>query len=150
MRRTRAAGLSLLCGALGACTPNSTGPQCDTLPTSVATTRGDTVVTQSGLKYLELSGGTGVTALSCNTVDVEYTGRLASTGAVFAPTDSLSFTPGRHQLIPGFEQGVVGMRVGGTRRVIIPPELGYGAQAYGQIPGQSTLVFDLRLLRITP
>ena len=51
-------------------------------------------------------------------------------------------------MIAGFSQGVVGMRVGGLRRVIIPPSLGYGSQANGSIPANSTLVFDIELTTV--
>jgi FKBP-type peptidyl-prolyl cis-trans isomerase FkpA len=57
----------------------------------------------------------------------------------------LVFTVGSSQVIPGFSQGVQGMRVGGTRRVVIPPDLGYGSRANGSIPANSTLIFEIAL-----
>jgi FKBP-type peptidyl-prolyl cis-trans isomerase FkpA len=103
--------------------------------------------------------GTGAEAVTGRTIAVEYTGWLYSASAVDnkgTQFDS-SLNPGRDPLvlvaggtdtIPGFAQGVLGMRVGGLRRVVIPPSLGYGAQASGPIPGNSTLVFEIELLAV--
>lgn len=103
--------------------------------------------------------GTGAEALTGRTIAVEYTGWLYSASAADnkgTQFDS-SLNPGRDPLvliaggsdtIPGFSQGVLGMRVGGLRRVVIPSSLGYGAQANGQIPANSTLVFEIELLAI--
>jgi FKBP-type peptidyl-prolyl cis-trans isomerase len=57
-----------------------------------------------------------------------------------------AFRLGTNSTIPGYEQGVIGMRVGGTRRIIVPPSLGYGSTGNGTIPGNSWLVFELELL----
>ena len=103
--------------------------------------------------------GMGDEAATGRTIAVEYTGWLYSASA--ADNKGMQFdrslNPGRDPLvliaggsdtIPGFSQGVLGMRVGGLRRVVIPPSLGYGAQANGQIPGNSTLVFEIELLAV--
>ena len=97
--------------------------------------------------------GTGTEATSGRSATVAYAGHLYSASAADnkgTPFDagSFSFIVGSNQVIPGFSQGVQGMRVGGTRRVIIPPSLGYGSQASGPIPGNSTLVFDIELLAV--
>ncbi len=103
--------------------------------------------------------GTGTEATSGRLVAVNYTGWLYSTSAADnkgTRFDS-SLDPGRTPLvftvgsgvIAGFSQGVVGMRVGGARRVIIPPSLGYGAQGSGStIPPNSTLVFEIELISV--
>jgi FKBP-type peptidyl-prolyl cis-trans isomerase len=150
MRRSLAAGFTILCGALAACDPGTTGPQCDLLATTVATTKGDTAVTETGLKYIETSPGTGQTAKSCDFVGIEYIGRRASNDSIFAPLDTLGFAPGYHQYLAGFEQGVVGMKVGGSRRLIIPPELAYGSRDQQGLPANSTVIFDIKLLGINP
>lgn len=96
--------------------------------------------------------GTGTQAVKDSQLAVTYKGYL-TTGDVFdqsRPANNgqlqpLLFTLGAGQLIPGFEQGVAGMKVGGTRRVIIPPSLGYGANTQGSIPANSVLIFDIQL-----
>jgi FKBP-type peptidyl-prolyl cis-trans isomerase len=96
--------------------------------------------------------GTGAAAKAGDTVSVNYTGKLAD-GTVFdtsAGKAPISFTLGSGQVIPGFEQGIVGMRVGGKRTVTIPPSMAYGPNDYGPIPGNSTLTFDIELVSITP
>jgi FKBP-type peptidyl-prolyl cis-trans isomerase len=148
MRRSLAAGFTILCGALAACDPGTTGPQCDLLATEVTSTRGDTAVTETGLKYIETNLGSGQEAKSCDFVGVEYTGRLASNDSVFAPLDTIGFTPGLDNLIAGFKQGVVGLKVGGSRRLIIPPELAWASQPPQGIPVNSTVIFDVKLLGI--
>ena len=96
--------------------------------------------------------GTGAEANTGRVVTVNYSGYLySSTAAENKGTrfdaGTFTFTVGAG-VIQGFSQGVIGMRVGGLRRVIIPPSLGYGAQANGAIPANSTLVFDIELLAV--
>jgi FKBP-type peptidyl-prolyl cis-trans isomerase FkpA len=102
--------------------------------------------------------GTGAEALAGKTVRVHYTGWLYTATTPFkgAQFDTsvgkapYTFTIGAGQVIPGFEQGVVGMRVGGKRTVLIPSALGYGAAGAGNgaIPPNSGLVFDLELIEV--
>jgi len=102
--------------------------------------------------------GTGAEANTGRNVTVNYTGWLYSTSAtdnkgtqfdssLSAGRTPFAFTVGVG-VIQGFSQGVIGMRVGGARRVVIPPSLGYGSQANGAIPGNSTLIFELELLAV--
>ncbi len=95
--------------------------------------------------------GTGPVATSASTVNIQYVGTLFTTGATF---DS-SWSRGQpasfplSQVIPGFAQGITGMKVGGRRELVIPPSLGYGAQANQGIPANSTLVFVIDLLSVS-
>ena len=96
--------------------------------------------------------GTGTQATTGSRVTVNYAGYLYSATAAENKgtrfdAGTLPFTVGTG-VIAGFSQGVVGMRVGGLRRVIIPPSLGYGSQANGSIPANSTLVFDIELTTV--
>lgn len=96
--------------------------------------------------------GTGAQANTGSRVTVNYAGYLYSATAVENKgtrfdAGTLPFTVGTG-VIAGFSQGVIGMRVGGLRRVIIPPSLGYGSQAQGSIPANSTLVFDIELVAV--
>lgn len=96
--------------------------------------------------------GTGSQANTGSRVTVNYAGYLYSATAVENKgtrfdAGTLPFTVGTG-VIAGFSQGVIGMRVGGLRRVIIPPSLGYGSQAQGSIPANSTLVFDIELVAV--
>lgn len=108
---------------------------------------------------VDLTVGTGAEATAGRTVAVNYIGWLYSTTAAdnkgtrfdssLDPGRSpLVFVVGSNQVIAGFSQGVLGMRVGGTRRVTIPPSLGYGSQANGPIPANSTLIFEIALLAV--
>lgn len=98
----------------------------------------------------EVKVGTGDEAKPGMEVTVEYTGKLAD-GTVFdsnvgkAP---LVFVLGSEGIIPGFQVGVNGMKVGGERLLAIPPSLAYGAQQIGTIPPNSTLIFDVKLLKV--
>jgi FKBP-type peptidyl-prolyl cis-trans isomerase len=103
----------------------------------------------------DLTIGTGVTAVNGSRVVTSYAGWLYDTGKPFGKGNvfdsgsagPLSFTIGAANLITGFQQGVVGMRVGGSRRVIIPPELAYGSSTPDptKIPANATLVFEITL-----
>src|SRR5438270_13934520 len=110
----------------------------------------------NGLKYTDTKTGDGATATSGNKVSVHYTGWLYNNGAKGTKFDSsvdrgqpFQFTLGAHQVIAGWDEGVAGMKVGGKRTLIIPPELGYGARgAGGVIPPNATLMFDVELLGV--
>ncbi len=95
--------------------------------------------------------GSGPTALAGEKVTVNYVGRFTN-GVVFvssvARKQTFTFVLGTGQVIPGWDQGLVGMKVGGKRTLVIPPELAYGAKDYGPIPGGSTLIFDVELLKV--
>lgn len=105
----------------------------------------------------DLTAGTGATAVAGRLVSVNYTGWLydatkpENKGTQFDSSIGrglFSFTLGAGQVIAGWDQGVVGMKVGGKRRLIIPPSLGYGSAGAGPIPGNSTLVFDVDLVAV--
>lgn len=95
--------------------------------------------------------GTGDEAFSGNRVTVHYTGRFVD-GKVFdtslARKEPFQFVLGAGQVIKGWDDGIAGMRVGGKRILSIPPELGYGPNDYGPIPGNSTLIFEVELLKV--
>jgi FKBP-type peptidyl-prolyl cis-trans isomerase FkpA len=96
--------------------------------------------------------GKGAVAKAGNTVSVNYTGWLTSGKKFDSSFDAgkpFEFTLGQGQVIPGWDQGVAGMKVGGKRKLTIPAELGYGAQgAGGVIPPNATLIFEVELLGV--
>ncbi len=110
----------------------------------------------SGLKYTDSKVGDGATATAGHKVSVHYTGWLSNNGEKGKKFDSsvdrgqpFSFGLGARQVIRGWDEGVAGMKVGGKRTLVIPPELGYGAQgAGGAIPPNATLIFDVELLKV--
>ena len=110
------------------------------------------VTTASGLKYVELAEGTGATPAKGQTVSVHYTGTLESGKKVDSSRDrnqAFEFQIGEGQVIKGWDEGLSTMKVGGRRKLIIPADLGYGARgAGGVIPPNSTLIFDVELLKI--
>jgi peptidylprolyl isomerase len=120
----------------------------DTTPPSLSA---NAVTTASGLKYEDLQVGTGTTVQSGDTISVNYTGWLAD-GTKFDSSIDRSqpsdFVIGRGQVIAGWDEGIPGMKVGGTRLLVIPPDLGYGSTAYGQIPANSTLTFEVQVVAI--
>jgi peptidylprolyl isomerase len=112
------------------------------------------VTTASGLQYADITVGTGTVAQNGRAVSVHYTGWLEN-GTGFDTSvggQPFQFVPGQSAVIPGFQEGVVGMRVGGKRRLFIPPALGYGdvpqTDSNGNvvIPANSTLIFDVQLV----
>jgi peptidylprolyl isomerase len=111
-----------------------------------------TVTTPSGLKYVDLEVGTGATPKRGQTVIVHYTGWLTNGKKFDSSVDRnqpFSFVLGRGEVIKGWDEGVSTMRVGGKRKLTIPPGLAYGAQGYpGAIPPNATLIFEVQLLRI--
>jgi FKBP-type peptidyl-prolyl cis-trans isomerase FkpA len=110
-------------------------------------------ITDSGLKYEDLKEGEGDTAQAGHMVTVHYTGWLTD-GSKFDSSkdrnDPFRFSLGKGMVIRGWDEGVSGMKVGGTRKLTIPPQLGYGDRgAGGVIPPNATLVFEVELLEIS-
>jgi FKBP-type peptidyl-prolyl cis-trans isomerase len=109
------------------------------------------IMQQSELKIEDELLGTGETAIAGKRVTVHYTGRFVD-GTVFDSSinrgEPFQFVLGAGQVIKGWDQGVAGMKVGGKRILIVPPELGYGPNDYGPIPGGSILIFDVELLKV--
>ena len=109
-------------------------------------------VSASGLEYDDLVEGTGVSPQSGQTAVVHYTGTLTNGKKFDSSVDRgqpFSFTIGRGQVIAGWDEGVATMKVGGKRKLTIPPNLGYGARgAGGVIPPNATLVFEAELLEV--
>lgn len=108
--------------------------------------------TVTSLQVTDLTVGTGQTAKAGDCLVMKYQGNLASTGTVFqqdyTSTEGLQFTLGEGEVIEGWDEGVAGMKVGGERRLVIPPSLGYGSEAQQGIPANSTLVFTVTLEKI--
>ncbi|HXO20182.1 MAG TPA: FKBP-type peptidyl-prolyl cis-trans isomerase [Thermoanaerobaculia bacterium] len=112
------------------------------------------VVTRSGLRYVDLKVGEGDEAKAGQIVEVHYTGWLTD-GTKFDSSldhkEPLKFVLGAGQVIEGWDQGVAGMKVGGKRKLTIPPGLGYGPQGAGSvIPPNATLVIEVELLKVRP
>ncbi len=112
--------------------------------------------TASGLQYEDVTHGSGEEARAGQHVRVHYTGWLYENGQAGRKFDSrkdrgdpFSFPLGAGNVIRGWDEGVAGMKVGGTRRLLIPPQLGYGARgAGGVIPPNATLLFEVDLLGV--
>ena len=105
----------------------------------------------AGLVIKDLTVGTGTEAVPGSTVTVNYTGWLTD-GTKFDSSldrhEPFSFKLGDGRVIPGWEKGVLGMKVGGKRKLTIPPEPGYGAAGAGPIPPNATLIFEVELLDV--
>ena len=108
--------------------------------------------TASGLEYEDLVAGTGDEAVTGKSVEVHYTGWLTDGTKFDSSLDRrspFSFPLGAGRVIRGWDEGVAGMKVGGKRKLTIPPDLGYGARgAGGVIPPNATLVFEVELLKV--
>ncbi len=113
---------------------------------------GKVVTTASGLKYIDVVVGKGASPAAGKKVKAHYTGTLENGKKFDSSVDRnepFSFNIGVGQVIPGWDEGVMTMKVGGKRKLIIPSKLGYGARgAGGAIPPNATLLFDVELLDI--
>jgi peptidylprolyl isomerase len=112
----------------------------------------DYTTTESGLKYYDLEVGDGPSPQAGQLVSVHYTGWLEDGTKFDSSLDRgqpFSFPVGLGQVIPGWDEGVASMKVGGQRQLVIPPELAYGEQgAGGVIPPNATLIFEVELLDV--
>jgi len=119
----------------------------------VKSSGGKMVTTASGLKYTDLVVGKGASPVAGKQVKVHYTGTLENGKKFDSSVDRkepFSFVIGVGQVIPGWDEGVMTMKVGGKRKLIIPSKLGYGASgAGGIIPPNATLLFDVELLDVS-
>jgi peptidylprolyl isomerase len=123
---------------------------------AAAQTQGKAMTTESGLKIIDTTVGTGASPKTGQICVMHYTGWLSEAGAKGKKFDSsldhgspFEFPIGMKQVIGGWDEGVATMKVGGKRTLIIPPELGYGARgAGGVIPPNATLIFDVELLAV--
>jgi len=107
--------------------------------------------TNTGLQYEDTTVGDGDEAVAGKTVSVHYTGKLENGTQFDSSRDRglFQFNLGGGMVIKGWDEGVAGMKVGGTRNLVIPPELGYGdSGAGGVIPGGATLLFEVELLEV--
>lgn len=113
---------------------------------------GKEIITASGLKYTEIKEGSGAIASNGKKVMVHYVGTLEN-GKVFDSSmdknQPLSFTLGSGEMIPGFDEGILNMKVGGRRKLVIPPNLAWGTEgAQGVILPNATVIFDIELLDV--
>lgn len=121
-----------------------------TLNTTSTNTKGANIDASDGLQQQDSKIGNGDAAKAGDTLHVTYTGTLQD-GTVFdsnSGKDPFSFTLGSGEVIKGWDMGLVGMKVGGVRKLTIPPSLGYGNQANAKIPANSTLLFTVELTAI--
>lgn len=153
----------LLAGALAGCKESAeiastTAPAPTATPTATPTVApavgSDELKTApSGLQYQDLKVGSGQRPLMMQNVRVAYVGKFTD-GHTF-DKGMIDFKLGKGEVLKGWEQGILGgngvepMRAGGKRKLVIPPALGYGAQPYGTIPANSTLIFEVELLRVS-
>jgi FKBP-type peptidyl-prolyl cis-trans isomerase FkpA len=148
---------SAVVALVGACIDSPAAPKCSSTSLSQTGVKGDTVTLSTGLRYIDTKAGSGKAADWCIPIVAHYTEYLADGTRLESSHDTdqpLAFTPGFGDLIDGFEQGVIGMRNGGTRRLIVPPNLAYGAQTRRNqageivIPANSTLIYDVEAFNI--
>jgi len=126
--------------------------------TTTTTTTTKIITTASGLQYIDTKVGDGAMPKAGQSISVNYTGMLATPDSTvfdsnvdpkFGHVQPFIFNVGTHQVIAGWDEGLLTMKVGGKRRLIIPAKLGYGAAgAGGAIPPNATLIFDVELVAI--
>ncbi|MCW3061025.1 MAG: peptidylprolyl isomerase FKBP-type [Capsulimonas sp.] len=120
-------------------------------PPAIVRKPGAVVTTKSGLKYQDVVVGTGPAAKAGDNILVHYTGTLTN-GTKFDSSvdrgEPFPFQLGVGQVIPGWDEGVAGMKVGGKRKLVIPGDLAYGPNGQGEIPPNATLNFDVQLIAI--
>jgi peptidylprolyl isomerase len=131
----------------------STGQNTDGNAPGIPELRGQIQTTPSGLRYIDQLVGTGDSPEPGDNVQVHYTGWLTDGKKFDSSVDRgqpLTFQIGRGQVIQGWDEGVATMKMAGKRRLIVPPQLGYGERGAGngQIPPNATLIFDVELIAV--
>ena len=143
-------------GKIGSTAPPSGSAAVATTTQTTQTQTATSTMTTNNSSQLQVTDeviGTGATAEPGDSVTVNYVGSLTN-GTVFDASANhgsagFTFTLGAGQVIKGWDEGIVGMKVGGKRKLVIPPALAYGSQAVGSvIPANSTLVFEVELLKV--
>lgn len=115
---------------------------------------GKPTATLSGTQYWDIVVGTGKKAIPGFTIEVHYTGWYKKNKTTYVMFESslgrkpIRFDLGMGRVIKGWDEGLAGMRVGGKRQLVIPPEAGYGRQGSGNIPPNTTLIFEVELLGV--
>jgi len=144
MNRYATIALTLLLTLLALNASATSAPSPETAPA--------TITTASGLQYVDTVVGTGASPVAGKRVTVHYTGTLENGRKFDSSRDRgqpFTFVIGRGQVIRGWDEGVMGMQVGGQRKLIIPSALGYGSRGVpGVIPPGATLLFDVELLDV--
>ena len=127
-----------------------TQPEANPMTQAAPSPEENVVTTDSGLKYVDIVEGTGATPQKGQTVSVHYTGTLENGTKFDSSRDRgqpFQFPLGAGRVIKGWDEGIATMKIGGQRKLIIPPDLGYGSRgAGGVIPPNATLLFDVELL----
>lgn len=136
-------------------TPTLPAQTPSTAPATPPPVAGQPVTTASGLQYVDIQPGSGASPATGDTAVVNYTGWLQADGTKFDSSverpQPFSFHLGKSEVIKAWDEGVATMQVGGTRRLIVPPDLGYGASGFPpKIPANATLIFDIELLDVFP
>jgi FKBP-type peptidyl-prolyl cis-trans isomerase len=131
-------------------------------PTTAPKVNGTPVTLQDGLRYVDIKGGSGPVAKSGSMVTVNYTGWLVSTCQKFdrsydshpdqsgqsQPPQPFSVQPGKGMVLKGWEEGLIGIKAGGLRRLFIPSALAYGDQGAGPLPPNADLIFDVQMVSV--
>jgi FKBP-type peptidyl-prolyl cis-trans isomerase len=151
MLRTLRAAACAAALLLAGCGSNSTSPkppdiEKTTFASSLNIDLATMTKTPDGLYYKDITVGDGATIANGQLIGARYTGWLADGtkfGTNVTDQNPFPFHLGRREVIEGWDLGLVGMKVGGTRQLIIPPSLGYGPNSNGPIPGNSILVFEV-------
>ncbi len=148
----------LVFAAVAACGSDTSGPDCaQATPNTVEATTfaaslnvdiASLTKNNANVYFQDRVVGTGPLAEAGDAVRVSYTGWFAD-GSVFDASSSFPFILGLGQVIIGWDRGVEGMQVGGTRLLVLPPSVGYGLCDFRTIPGNSILVFEVQLIEIT-
>jgi len=112
------------------------------------------IETPTGLRYTDLNCGGGAEVIGGTTATVHYVGELED-GTIFDSSrrrgEPFSFLLGAGKVIPGWDEGVAGMQIGGLRRLVVPPDLAYGEAGFPPtIPKDATLTFEVELLEVDP
>lgn len=132
---------------------SSPSPSQTLQPTATTSPKTTPKPIDNSLKIQDLIVGTGAEAKSGKNITVSYVGTLQN-GTKFDSSydrnEPFEFTLGIGQVIKGWDLGFAGMKVGGKRKLVIPPQLAYGEKGIGPIPPNSTLIFEVELLRVAP